>query len=70
MQKDHLKKLPPAPDATHSMHLLADEVGGTVENSVIRGESVFLSESHPSLSLYAPPPSTKSEKMDYPDDMP
>ena len=70
MQKDHLKKLPPAPDATHSMPILADEVGGTVEDSAIRGKRNLPSESHPALSPYAPPPSKKTKKKDYPNDMP
>ena len=69
-EKHNLKKLAPAPDATHLMPLLADEVGGTVENSAIRGKRNFPSESHPALLPYAPPPSKKKKKKDYPDDMP
>ena len=69
-EKGHLKKLPPAPDATHSMHLLADEVSGTVEDSAIRGKRNLPSESHPALSPYAPPPSKKTKKKDYPNEMP
>jgi len=69
-KEHHSKKLAPVPDATHSMPLLAVEVGGTVVNSVIGGKRKFQTESHPALPPYAPPTSKKMKKKDYPDDMP
>ena len=69
--KEHDSKKPaPVPDASHAMPLDAIEVGGTVENSAIRKKRNCPSDSHPSFSPYALPPSNKLRKRDCPDDTP